>query len=261
MAFKLLDGVSAIGASRALLLPNGAGVKDHTVFSSFRSLAATPISAVTINIQGSNTGDDASTGVITNPTLAIGSTAEKLANALFYYRIKDTNYSLAVNAVGSTFTSAHVIATGSKYGVIDLYVNAAGTIISLAPLATQSYGTAAAAHSAADALTYINKPGAPGENYCYIGRILIQSKAGASWTANTDDMTNGSDCTSATFLSYTSSFTNMVVYPYSPDDITSQRATFTLVNYPVRYVRLFLSALTGTGTVDAIYHPVDAPTR
>jgi hypothetical protein len=260
MGFKLLDGATAIGASRAIKLPNQAGTKDHTVFSLFRSLDATKISALTISLQGSNTGDDARTGVITNPGLAIGSNAIRFANDLFYYRIKDTNYSLALNAVGSQFTAAHVIATGSKYGVIDLYVNAAGTFLSLVPLATQAYDTAADAHAAADALTYPGKAGAPGENYCYIGRILIQSNAGGSWTAKTDDMTNGSDCTTATFLSSTSSFVNILTHAYAPDEITDQRAAFSIANYPINYVRLFLSALTGTGTVDAVYHPVDSPT-
>lgn len=246
MAFKLLDKATAIGASPSIRVAKG--VLNHTVDVELDSRAATKITAATVVLQGSTTDADGKTGVITSPALAIGSTAEKVANGLFYYRINGTNYTLAANAVGSTFTAAHVVSL-TKYGVIMLYVNAAGTIISLVPSATQAYDTAEAAHDAGDAMV-------TPYSYCYIGRILINAGA-AAWTANTDDLTDGSDLTTATFISQTSSFYDLQTYALTASDITAGRAMFHVDRKAVNYIRVYLSALTGTGEVTARYTPTE----
>jgi hypothetical protein len=245
--FKLFDAVTAVGVSRAIKLSN---VKDHNVEVFIRSLAATPISAVTVSLQGSTKGTDASTGLVDSSGLVIGALdATKLKVGSFNYRIANTNYSKT--AAESTFTAAHVV-SGSKYGVILVYINAAGTVTTAVPLATQAYTTAALAHAAADNYnTAIKSPAT-----LLIGRILIAADAGG-WTANTDDLTDGSDLTTATFLSESSSFVTFETHVFSSDELTACRATFVKVEYPVKHVRLYLPVLTGTGEVTARYTPRD----
>lgn len=92
-------------------------------------------------------------------------------------------------ATGLTFTAAHVVAA-SKFGVVLVQVNAAGTISTKVPAATQSYDTAAAALAALPE---------PDSDKVALGYIAIANNAGA-WTANTDDLTDGSDLTTATFV-------------------------------------------------------------
>lgn len=244
MSFKLLDKATAIGASNSVKLARG--ITDHTVDIFLESLAATKISAATVVLQGSSTNADADTGVITTSALAIGSTAEKFSNSLFYYRINKTNYSKAVNAAGSTFSAAHVI-SASKWGAINIYINAAGDWVTRVPLATQAYDTAAEAHDAADLIELTS-------DLCYVGRILINNNTG-DWTANTDDLTDASDITTATFLSQTSSFYDLSTYALAAGDITAQRAMFHVTDKHVDYARVFLSALTGTGEITVRYTP------
>lgn len=246
MAFKLFSSITTLGdSSRAIKLPRK--VLNHTVDVNLRSRAATAISAATITLQGSNTSDG-TTGVVTNPTLVIGSSApEKFKWSTFYYRINNTCYSLATSE--ATFTAAHAV-TAEKYGCIDIYIDAAGTFITVVPLATQAYASAEAAHDAADAMTVP-------DNKCYVGRILINAEAGNDWNANTDDMTASSDLTTATFLSATPEFYDMSTHAFSAAEITAHRAMFHVADKSVKYVRLYLAALTGTGEIDAWYYPVE----
>lgn len=248
MATNLMSAVTAVGVSNSLKPPTGK--IQHTVYVNFKSLAATKITAVVMKFQGSMTNAGAITGVISDPVIAIGSTAERVANGAFNYRIENVNYSKGAVAAGSTFTAAHVIAA-SSWGAINLYVNIAGTIISRVPGSSQTgiqtYASAALAHAAADAIIYPDPYGA-----CYIGRILINSD-GTTWTANTDDMTNASDLTTATFISDTPSFTDVQTHTFSAAEITAQKAKFHITDITEKYIRLYLSTLTGTGEVNAYY--------
>lgn len=237
----MIDRATATKASQARKIDN---ITEHTVYASFRSLAATKISALTVKLQGSELGTDDTLGVITDPTLVIGSTAERVANSAFDYLINGTTYSKAAVAAGSVFTAAHIV-SATKFGVILLYINTAGAISSKVPLATQAYATAALAHTAADTI-------AADANICYIGRILINAGAGA-WTANTDDMTAASDLTTATFLSETSTFIDLASHAFSAAEITAQKAMFHVSNKGIKYTRLYLSTLTGTGEVTATW--------
>ena len=250
MAFKLLDAATAIGAGRSI--KPALGVQIHNVDIVITSLAATKISALTVNLQGSETNEDAATGVITTPTLAIGSTAERFSNVLFYYRIDNTNYNKAAVAAGSTFTAAHVIGDGASalWGCIDIYINAAGTMVTKVPLTPQIYTTAALAHAAADAAKLTQYT----SDLCYVGRILINSDT-TTWTANTDDMTAASDLTTATFLSAIPSFYDLAIHALSAADITAQRSAFHVVSKSSHYIRAFISALTGTGQITVKYTP------
>ena len=247
MSFKLLDGATAIGASPAIKV--GKDVTDHTCDVQFTSLAATKISALTVVLQGATSNRHAVTGPITSPSLAIGSTAEQWKTGTFYYRINSVNYTKATVAAGAAFTAAHTV-TATKYGVILCYINSSGTVSTKVVSATQEYDTAAAAHTAADAaqLAYDTI------GLCYIGRILINAGAG-NWVANTDDLTNASDLITATFLSEAVNFQDLTTQAFDATMITNQRAMFHTTAKNVKYVRLFVSALTGTGEIDGWYTP------
>lgn len=88
-----------------------------------------------------------------------------------------------------TFSAAHVV-TASKFAVILIQINAAGTVSTKVPGSPQAYNTAALA------LAALPEPDA---GNVALGYIAIAAKA-ATWTANTDDLTNGSDLTTAAFV-------------------------------------------------------------
>ena len=95
----------------------------------------------------------------------------------------------------NVFTANHVV-TASKYGSILVQITPAGVISTKVTGATQTtamaYDTAAAAIAAVPTATAGNVA---------IGYILVNNNAG-TWTANTDDLTDASDVTSATFTDY-----------------------------------------------------------
>lgn len=211
----------------------------HIISWEIEPIGGTPVSAAKIMMQGSPDNAGADNGAINTPGIAIGSTAEMFANGLFYYRLAATNYSKAANAAGTVFSSAHVI-SASKYGAIRIFINAAGTISTDVPLATQAYDTALEAITAADAVAI------PANNI-QIGMIVIQNDA-SLWTANTDDLTDASDVTKATFYSVTSSFTEIETKELDADDITAQKGTFYLSDkMPAAHIRIFLSEKSGQG--------------
>lgn len=265
MTTKLLNRVTAVGVSKAIQVPRQ--VAQHSVYTEFRSLAATKISAVTLKLQGSLVGpreyapggiesgismnDDVLTGVITDPGIVIGSTPERVANVAFDYQINGISYSKGAVAAGSVFSAAHMVAAGTgKWGVVNIYINAAGLIITRVPgssqTGSQSYASAALAHVAGDALNM------PVPDVCYIGRILINADS-STWTANTDDLTNGSEVTTATFLSETTSFFDLATHVFSAPEIINQKAMWHRIEKNVEYVRHYLSTLTGTGKLSS-YH-------
>ena len=90
------------------------------------------------------------------------------------------------------FTAAHVI-TASKFGVILIQINAAGTVSTKVPLATQAYDDAPTALAALPAVDAGNVS---------LGYIAIENNAG-DWTANTDDLADGVDVTTAAFTDST----------------------------------------------------------
>jgi hypothetical protein len=253
MAFKLLDGVTGISCSRAVKLSKAVGVKEHTIFASVKQVGATAFSAATLVLQGSYTGADSETGMITNPTIAIGSTAERFANAAFTFLIDNTTYSKAVNTTGTVFSAAHVIGDGASplWGVVNVYINASGTWLTDVPTSPQIYASAALALAAANAMQ-------PRGGYVLVGQILINSDS-TTWTANTDDLTNGSDLTTANFISNRSSFKDMLTYAFDSDDIANGSAIATLKSFHVAFARLYLPVLTGSVQFTGIYEPEDSP--
>jgi len=103
------------------------------------------------------------------------------------YVLNGVSYTKAATTA-LTFSAAHVI-TAAKFGVILVQINAAGAISTKVPGSPQAYNdapTALAALPSADA------------GKIALGYIAIANNAG-DWTANTDDLTDGSDLTTAAF--------------------------------------------------------------
>ncbi len=129
------------------------------------------------------------TELLRKGTLAIDATPEKFkTTSIAAYRIGGVVYTKAATTA-IVFTAAHVV-TASKFAVILIQINAAGTVSTKVPLATQAY------NSAPLALAALPSPDAGNVS---LGYIAIAAKA-ATWTANTDDLTNGSDLTTAAFV-------------------------------------------------------------
>ena len=128
-------------------------------------------------------------GIITAPTFSVHSTPEQLAATISRFRVGG-RYVEKAAATGITFTAAHVV-SASKFGVILIQTDNAGTLSTKVPSATQAYDTAALAVAAL--------PAADSARLA-LGYVIIAAD-GTTWTANTDDLTNGSDLTTATFVS------------------------------------------------------------
>jgi len=242
-----LNGLTAVGASTAIEIEKG---KDKHFFEGWfthNAIEANKVSAVTIIVQGSLL-DNGANGIIntTGPVLAIGSTAENVANSAFDYRIADVNYSKIAVPVGSSFTSAHVV-TASKFGVINLYINAAGDITTLSTQLGQDQTVTLASDDAAAAITISEAIPTPA-NHIFIGYVLINADGGG-WTAITDDMTDASDLTTATFISARPRFADLESFSFNANELVQTQKSFTLSNSWFRYMRMYLSTLTGTGKV------------
>lgn len=109
------------------------------------------------------------------------------------YTINGISYTKAATD-DLVFTANHVI-TASKFGIFQIQINAAGTISTKVPGATQAYESAALALAALPAVDAGNVS---------IGYLAIENNAG-DWTANTDDLvaSGGDDQTSAAFTDAT----------------------------------------------------------
>lgn len=94
-------------------------------------------------------------------------------------------------ATAIAFSAAHVI-TANKWGAILVQIAANGTVSTKVAAATQAYA------SEAEALAALPDADA---SRTKLGYIMINNNA-VDWTAQTDDMTNASDVTTATFNNY-----------------------------------------------------------
>lgn len=128
--------------------------------------------------------------------LAIDAVPEKFkTTSIASYRIGRDDYTKAATTA-LVFSAAHVI-TASKFGVILIQIDADGTITTKVPLATQAYNDAPTALAAL--------PSADSGNVA-LGYIAIANNTG-DWIANTDDMTDASDVTTASFVNATAETT------------------------------------------------------
>jgi hypothetical protein len=126
-------------------------------------------------------------GILSTAGLAIDAVPEKFKVAAHVVRVGGAWCEKAAETA-IVFTAAHVV-SATKFGVILVQMTAAGVVSTKVPLSPQVYASAGAALAAL--------PAADANNVA-IGYIAIAADAG-DWTANTDDMTNGSDLTTATF--------------------------------------------------------------
>ncbi len=250
MAIKVLAAATGLKASTSIRM-KAYGAVEHTVSTVFRSLAATAISALTIKTQGSLTNEDGVDGPIENPTVAIGSTAENTKTGTFDYLIAGVTYTKTTVTAGVALTAAHEI-DDEKWGGFNIYIDTSGATSTKQPGATQTtaqaYTSAALAHTALDGV--VKPPGT-----IRIGRVLISMVAhgGTGWTGKTDNMTNSSDVTTATFTSVTSSFSVLDTHVFTADEITEQRAMWHVDTKSVEYIRHYISTMTGTGEVDTFH--------
>jgi len=120
--------------------------------------------------------------------LAISATAEEFKTvAITIANVDGFQVSAAVDAT-IPFTAAHVV-TALKFGAILVQMSTAGAITTKVVSATQAYDTLLEAVAAL--------PDADASNIA-IGYITINADAGG-WTAITDNLTDGSGLTAATF--------------------------------------------------------------
>jgi hypothetical protein len=137
-----------------------------------------------------------SDGVQALATIAIDGHPEKFqTTTTCAYRIAGVTYTKV--ATGDlVFSAANTInvgtAAGTYWGVWLVEIGVDGNVHTKpgGGLVDQVYTSEALAIAALPAVT---------ASHVQIGYITVNSKNGASWTANTDDMTNGSDCTTTTF--------------------------------------------------------------
>ena len=134
-------------------------------------------------------------GLLQISTLAIsGTAAEKFkTTTASFFTILGIQYTKAATD-NLTFTAAQTINTaagvGDFWGIWLVQINAAGTVSTKAPSADQVYTTEALALAALPVIDASNVS---------LGYITINANVDSSWTANTDDMTDASDCLTATF--------------------------------------------------------------
>jgi hypothetical protein len=217
---------------------------DFAVKGAIRHIGA-KVTAMVVKLQGSNDDSLAEEGLVTYPALAIGSTPENVANGAFQYRYNNLPYTKAAVSAGTALPSGYDVTT-AKYGVIMVYVdNAASPVIQYRfPDTTQAYASAQAAVAAGLAL-------ATPPTYTRIGWVTLYNNTGAAWDSNTDDLTDGSDITNAYFVSDQTPFEDMATYTLTATDLNNGSFAFTAVNMSYKYVRLFISSVTGAGYVDA----------
>lgn len=134
-------------------------------------------------------------GLLSISTLVISAAAaEKFkTTTTSYFKLNDIQYSKAATD-GLVFSAADTIntggAVGSFWGAWLVQINAAGTVSTKSVGADQVYTT--------EALALADLPDVDAGNVS-LGYISINASDDSSWTANTDDMTDGSDCATATF--------------------------------------------------------------
>ena len=125
-------------------------------------------------------------------TLAISAAAEKFkTTTTAYFTLAGIQYSKAAED-NLVFTAAHIV-SANLWGVILVQTVADGTVSTKVPAATQGY--------ASEVLAQAALPDADADNVA-LGYITINADAG-DWTGNTDDMTDASDLTTATFTDAT----------------------------------------------------------
>jgi hypothetical protein len=249
MSFLMQNEATAIGASNPIKVSDS--IQDFGVEATLNSTGTTKITACTIELQGGNVRTN--TCVNSSPTLAIGSTAQRIAITDFYYQINGTNYTIATDAVGKIITDVGgtIITagiTGSKFGGLVVCASTAGTIRCIAPgyqVATlQAYDSAALCNAALDAIVIPS-------GFCYIGKLIITA-AGGGFTFGTTALTGV-----ATFYNAYPPFYAMETHVFTEAEITAQKSYFVVTGKPYKFIRTYISVMTGAGYITVKLHPVN----
>ena len=138
-------------------------------------------------------------GIINATALGVGSNPKQIASTAFQYRIDGVPYHKDA-VVGTAFSAADTINTGAAagffWGIWAVQIDAAGTVTTKSPAADQVY--------ASEALAIAALPVADAGNVV-IGYVTVKTKENVDWVAQTDDLTDASDCTEANFYNTASS--------------------------------------------------------
>jgi hypothetical protein len=219
-------------------------VRHNAVFTGASLFARTVAGTVAVSllIADSEEIDTA----LTSAGLAIDATAEKFkVGTTFVYRAASGFYTKAA-ATAILFSANDVINGANKWGAFLVQVDSAGTVTTKGALANAfaTEGAAVAALPAADASKAV------------VGYISVQAK-NATWTANTDDLTAGSDCVVAHFVNKTTAARVPLTADLSPvaakvvDGVLS--TDFTQLYMPINSYILAVQTTDGTGALtDAI---------
>lgn len=163
----------------------------------------------------------------TGTILISGVAAEKFKTTATAEYLVGRKYKTKAATDNLVLSAAHVV-TASKFGIILIQINAAGTVSTVVPAATpttaMAYNTAALAVAAMPAPTAGNVP---------LGYIIIEADSGG-WIGITDDMTNGSDLTTATFVDWPvngDSFAEFDLTSESDGDIDINITTTQVITY------------------------------
>ncbi len=138
---------------------------------------------------------------------------------------KSAATAIAFSAADTINTAA---AAGYFWGVWLVQVNAAGTV-STKPgggLSDQVYATKVAA---------VNAIPEPDAAQVGLGHILIQANTGAAWTAQTDDMTAGSDLSLISFVDFAASESVFLNVAEQTDGLEESVYEFLYIDY-IKYV-------------------------
>lgn len=250
MSFLMLSNATAIGASRPV--KSSQKVQDHVVEVILNSTGTTKITAATVSLQGGN--ENTVTCVSTPAGLADGSTAQrvKTGSASTYYQINGTNYVKATVAAGAVITDVGGTAitadiTGSKFGGVVMCIDASGNVRSITPdyglTTTQAYASAALCNVALDAVVVP-------ASFCYLGKLVVTA-AGGGFTFGTTALTGVS-----TYYDAYSPFYDLETHAFTEAELSAQRALFIVTGKAAKYVRVYLSALTGAGYISVKYTPI-----
>lgn len=183
-----------------------------------------------------------------NPTFAVSATAERFKTTVAITGYNGTVFVKKAATDNLTFTAAHVI-TAAKFGIILIELDDDGTVDTRVPASTQAYNSAALALAQLAAL----KTASLAAGSIPIGYIEIENNTG-DWTANTDDLTDASDVTTAAFTNFSDVkvLTGAAVTEWQVIDTFTDAAAFTLTA-PAIATAATSPAATATGTsADAI---------
>lgn len=178
--------------------------------------------------------------ILTGGALAIDAVPEKFQLALSRYIVNSVFYEKAA-ATAIVFSAAHVV-SASKFGCILVQISSTGVVSTKVVSSTQAYNSAPLALAALPAAD---------TGLLAIGYIAIAAKA-ATWTANTDDMTNGSDLTTATFNTTSATFVSALtgtITPVAGSTITGTLTTGAPIRGSENGIIIVLMTTNGSGAI------------